>query len=111
VFEQQNQFLFFQEEAKRLRGCLLEGDQLATILKNTSYYDKELATVILHGQANGILSSELMEYSNLIIDEFEETFTFWLRILQPAIMMFIGLFVVLLYVAIMLPIYGMIQTI
>lgn len=111
VFEQQKQFLFFQEEAKRLRGCLLEGDQLATILKNTSYYDKELATVILHGQANGILSSELMEYSNLIIDEFEETFTFWLRILQPAIMMFIGLFVVLLYVAIMLPIYGMIQTI
>lgn len=111
VFEQQKQLIFFQEEAKRIRACLLEGDQLAAILKNTTYYDKVLATVILHGQANGILSSELMEYSSLIIDEFEETFTFWLRILQPSIMLFIGLFVVLLYLAVMLPIYGMIQTI
>ncbi|EKN63985.1 competence type IV pilus assembly protein ComGB [Schinkia azotoformans] len=111
VFEQQKPFKFFHEEAKRLRACLLEGDQLAAILKNTTYYDKELATVILHGQANGILSSELIEYSNLIIDEFEETFTFWLRTLQPAIMLLIGLFVILLYMAVMLPIYGMIQTI
>lgn len=111
VFEQQKPFVFFQEEAKRLRACLLEGDQLAAILKNTTYYDNELATVILHGQANGMLSSVLIEYSNLIIDEFEETFTFWLRILQPAIMLLIGLFVVLLYMAVMLPIYGMIQTI
>lgn len=111
VFEQQKTFVFFLEEAKRLRACLLEGDQLAVILKNTNYYDKELATVILHGQANGILSSELIDYSHLILEEFEETFTFWLRILQPAIMIFIGLFIVLLYLAVMLPIYGMIQTI
>lgn len=110
VFEKQSHILFFQEEAKRIRSFLLDGDRLPAILKNTTYYDKELATVIVHGQANGILSSELLEYSSLIIEEFEEKFTTWLRILQPTIMLLIGLLVVLLYLAIMLPIYGTLQS-
>ncbi|HHY73029.1 MAG TPA: type II secretion system F family protein [Bacillus bacterium] len=110
VFVQQSHMPFFQEEGIRISALLLEGDDLATILKNTIYYDKELATVIIHGQANGILSSELLEYSGLLIEEFDETFTFWLRVLQPTIMAFLGIFIVLLYVAVMYPIYGMMQS-
>lgn len=110
VFDSQGQIPFFQEEAKRLRAFLVEGDELATILQNTTYYDKELAPVIIHGQANGILSNELLEYSSMILDEFEETFAFWLRILQPTMMLLIAVTIVVLYAAVMLPIYGMMQT-
>ncbi|WP_458412505.1 competence type IV pilus assembly protein ComGB [Schinkia sp. CFF1] len=110
VFIKQGHIPFFQEEGERIREFLLEGDDLATIIKNTVYYDKELATVIIHGQANGILSKELLEYSSLVLDEFEETFTFWLRILQPTMISLIGIFIITLYISIMLPIYGMMQS-
>ncbi|NSL50351.1 competence type IV pilus assembly protein ComGB [Calidifontibacillus erzurumensis] len=109
VFQSQSQIQFFQEEASRIRSFLVEGDDLADILKNTIYFDKELATVIIHGQANGILARELLEYSRLIIDEFEESFTWWLRILQPTIMAAIGGMIIALYLSIMLPLYGTIQ--
>lgn len=110
VFENQNQIGFFQEEAERIRTFLLEGEQLETILKSTTYYDKELATIIIHGQANGILPSELLDYSRLIMEKFEETLKGWLKVLQPAMLLLVGVMVVLMYLAVMLPIYGMLQT-
>jgi competence protein ComGB len=110
VFEEQNHLLFFRDESKRIRKFLIEGEQLENILKATSYYEKECSVIIVHGQANGILAKELLDYSQLIIEQLENTFKMWLRILQPAIITFVGLLVILMYMAVMLPLYGMMQT-
>lgn len=110
VFMEQNHSTFYKEEANRIRMLLLEGEKLESILKASSYYEQELATVIIHGQANSILPDELLVYSKLILDEAEETLKLWLRVLQPTIIIFVGIGVVLMYLAVMLPLFNMIQT-
>lgn len=110
VFNEQNHSMFYKAEASRIRMLLLEGERLENILRATSYYERELATVIVHGQANSILSDELLVYSKLILEEAEDTFQFWMSVFQPAIIIFLGIGVVLMYLAVMLPIFRMIQT-
>ncbi|WP_102345601.1 competence type IV pilus assembly protein ComGB [Bacillus sp. Marseille-P3661] len=110
VFEEQDHLLFFNAESKRIRKFLLEGEQLEKILKVTPYYEDELSTIIIHGQANGLLVNELLDYSQIVIDRLEGSFKLWLRLLQPMVIIFVGLLVILMYLAIMLPLYGMMQT-
>ncbi|WP_017755769.1 competence type IV pilus assembly protein ComGB [Calidifontibacillus oryziterrae] len=110
VFAEQNHIKFYKAEANRIRMLLLEGESLENILRETSYYERDLAAVIVHGQANSILSDELLVYSKLLLEQVEEAFSLTLRIIQPAIIILIGIGVVLMYLAIMLPLFTMIQS-
>ncbi|RAK22373.1 competence-related pilin export protein ComGB [Anoxybacillus vitaminiphilus] len=109
VFEKQTNLPMLQLEADRMKKQLAKGEKLDWIIQSRKYYEKELALVIRHGQSNGELAKELLHYSQFVLQRIEETLERWLRVIQPLFFSIIGLLVVLMYLAILLPMFQVIN--
>jgi competence protein ComGB len=109
VFEKQTNLPILQLEADMIKKQLAKGEKLDCIIQSRKYYEKELALVIRHGQSNGELAKELLHYSQFVLQRMEETLESWLRVVQPLLFSFIGLLVVLMYLAILLPMFQVIN--
>jgi competence protein ComGB len=109
VFEKQTNVPFLQTEAKAIKTLLAKGEKFDCIIQSRKYYEKELALVIRHGQSNGELAKELFHYSQFALQRMEETIEKWIRLFQPLLFSLVGLLVVLMYLAILLPMFKVIQ--
>jgi competence protein ComGB len=109
VFEKQKNLPFLRAEAVVIKEQLAKGEKLDYIIRSRKYYEKELALVIRHGQSNGELAKELFHYSQFVLQRIEEKLEKWLRIIQPLLFSFVGLLVVLMYLAILLPMFQVIN--
>ncbi|MDX8359609.1 competence type IV pilus assembly protein ComGB [Cytobacillus sp. IB215316] len=109
IFEQQYHLAFFQIEAARIRQQLTSGECLEAIIKSRPYFEKELALVISHGQSNGNLANELYHYSQYTLLRIEEKVMSFLNILQPALFISVGMIVVFIYLAIMIPMFQLVK--
>ncbi|WP_369902627.1 competence type IV pilus assembly protein ComGB [Bacillus manliponensis] len=101
---------FFQYEAIYIKDLLTKGEQLDCILMNRRYYEIELSFIMTHGQANGNLAAELRDYSEMIMEKTEEKMNKTLFIIQPILFACIGLTVVLMYLAMIMPMFQMMDT-
>ncbi|WJE51700.1 competence type IV pilus assembly protein ComGB [Bacillus cereus] len=108
---EQKHHLFFQCEATRIEELLIAGEQLDSIILKSSYYERELSYVIAHGQANGNLATELGDYSELTIEKMEGKIQRILVIIQPLLFTCIGIIVVLMYLAMIMPMFQMMNSI
>ncbi|WP_306475029.1 competence type IV pilus assembly protein ComGB [Bacillus pseudomycoides] len=102
---------FFQCEATRIEELLIAGEQLDSIIMKSGYYERELSYVIAHGQANGNLATELGDYSELTIEKMEGKIQRILVIIQPLLFTCIGIIVVLMYLAMIMPMFQMMNSI
>ncbi|MES5956742.1 competence type IV pilus assembly protein ComGB [Bacillus fungorum] len=102
---------FFQYEAGRIERQLIAGEPLQSIIAKSGYYEKELSYIITHGQANGNLAIELGDYSNLIMEKMEQKIKHMLVIIQPILFTCIGGIVVLMYLAMIMPMFQMMNSI
>ncbi|MDM5189954.1 competence type IV pilus assembly protein ComGB [Bacillus sp. DX4.1] len=102
---------FFQCEAARIEESLIAGEQLDSIIMKSRYYERELSYVIAHGQANGNLATELGDYSELTIEKMEGKVNRILVIIQPLLFTCIGVIVVLMYLAMIMPMFQMMNSI
>ncbi|MCT4572040.1 type II secretion system F family protein, partial [Bacillus thuringiensis] len=98
-------------EANRIERQLIGGEQLQSIIAKSGYYEKELSYVITHGQANGNLGIELGDYSDLIMEKIERKIKHMLVIIQPILFTCIGGIVVLMYLAMIMPMFQMMNSI
>lgn len=110
IFERQNHSPFFQQEAIDIKFRLLSGESLEQIMQNRKLYQQELTAVIKHGQMNGMLSDELALYAEMLLRKLEELIVKMLNIIQPVIFTAVGIIVLLMFLAIMLPMIQFIQT-
>ena len=108
---EQKHHLFFQHEAARIEDRLIAGEQLDSIIMKSGYYESELSYVIAHGQINGSLATELGDYSELIIEKMEGKINRILVIIQPLLFTCIGIIVVLMYLAMIMPMFQMMNSI
>ncbi|WP_303660191.1 competence type IV pilus assembly protein ComGB [Bacillus cereus] len=102
---------FFQCEAARIEALLIAGEQLDSIIMKSNYYERELSYVIAHGQANGNLATELGDYSELTIEKMEGKIQRILIVIQPVLFTCIGIIVVLMYLAMIMPMFQMMNSI
>lgn len=102
---------FFQYEAGRIERQLIAGEPLQSIIAKSGYYEEELSYIITHGQANGNLAIELGDYSNLIMEKMEHKVKRMLVIIQPILFTCIGGIVVLMYLAMIMPMFQMMNSI
>jgi competence protein ComGB len=109
VFEKQTNLPILQLEADRMKKQLAKGEKLESVIQSRKYYEKELSLVIRHGQSNGELAKELLHYSQFVFQRIEETLERWIRVIQPLLFSLIGLLVILMYLAILLPIFQVIN--
>ncbi|KYG38981.1 competence protein ComG [Bacillus gaemokensis] len=102
---------FFQYEAVRIEERLIAGEQLDSIIMKSGYYESELSYVIAHGQVNGGLATELGDYSELTVEKMEGKINRILVVIQPFLFTCIGIIVVLMYLAMIMPMFQMMNSI
>jgi competence protein ComGB len=107
VFERQESLPFLRAEGKRIKDKLAKGLPLDGIIAVCNYYEQELALVIRHGQSNGELGKELNHYSEILFQTFEERLEALLKLIQPLLLSFVGMLVICMYLAILLPMFSM----
>lgn len=110
IFERQTYSPFFQQEATDIKFRLLSGESLENIMQQRHLYQNELTAIIKHGQMNGMLADELTIYTDILFRKIEEFITKTLNVIQPLIFTIVGLIVLLMFLAVMLPMLQFIQT-
>ncbi|SFA45017.1 competence-related pilin export protein ComGB [Parageobacillus thermantarcticus] len=107
VFARQEKLPFLQEEGKGMKEQLVKGITLDAIIASRMYYEQELALVVRHGQSNGELAKELSHYGEFIFQTMEERIERSMKFIQPILLSFVGVLVICMYLAILLPMFSM----
>ncbi|WP_062048106.1 competence type IV pilus assembly protein ComGB [Bacillus sp. JCM 19034] len=105
--EEQPYVAFLQVEGKRLLDGLRSGFPLAELVKESHLYEKEFSAVIANGLRTGYIATDLLHYSHILYTELERIIQKWLRRIQPIMFMVVGVIVLLLFIATLLPVYEM----
>lgn len=109
VFEQNRHESFSRELGKEIIMKLAAGQDFDSAVGEYPFFEEELQRIIRHGQKNGKLDQELYFYSRHCLNELEEKTEKMMKTVQPVIYSFIGLLVVSLYLAILLPMFQMMK--
>lgn len=105
LFEANSRQPLYAALAKKLKKELMTGIKLEASLQTFSFFEKEFALIVKHGQENGKLDQELYIYSQHCMGIIEEKTEKSLKVLQPLLYVFIGTLIVSLYLAILLPMF------
>ncbi len=111
LMEKQKHHPFFQHEANTIKQMLINGERFETVVADRAYYEKQLIYVIMHGQANGTLAKELSDYSDMVMERLEAHISRLFEVIQPLLFAVVGITVVILYLAMLLPMFKMIHSI
>ncbi|RSK53413.1 competence type IV pilus assembly protein ComGB [Bacillus canaveralius] len=109
LFEQNSQQPLYKQAGAEIKRKLIGGERLETILASLPIFEKELATIIKHGQENGRLDKELYFYSRFCLERLEALTEKTLKILQPLLYLLIGLLIVSMYLAVLLPMFHLLD--
>lgn len=109
VFKNHDRMGYFRLEANRAITMLERGETLDRTLLENPVFLGELAYVVDHGQSNGRLDIELFHYSQWLLDQIEAKMKKLLVIIQPTLFFFIGIFILLMFAAILIPIFSLIN--
>ena len=103
VFESQTHHEYLSMLAKKMKSDLVDGKKFEDIVLSVPFLNNSLATVVIHGQKNGKLSQQLLDYSESLLQSQQKKLEKLLKRLQPILLMFVGLFIMFLYVSIFIP--------
>ncbi|KAF0818408.1 MULTISPECIES: competence type IV pilus assembly protein ComGB [unclassified Cytobacillus] len=109
LFEKNDKQPFYSALGKAVKIKLREGNKLEDILMSFPFFEKELANIIRHGQKNGRLDQELTFFSRHCLRKMEENTEKLLKIIQPTLYMFIGFLIVSMYLAVLLPMFHLLE--
>ena len=98
---------FFRDEAVALERKLTHGSALEELIAKRPFYLKELVAVINNGNAYGRLGWMLSDYSHLILKKMEGKIKRAMSYIQPIFFLLFGGLIILLFLAMMLPIFNM----
>lgn len=100
-----------REIAHQMIERLQEGDTLDSICGTIKIFMTDFERVISHGQKNGLLGEELLYYSKMLISEMEMKTERYIKVVQPLMFGIVAILVILLYLAILMPMISLMNTI
>ncbi|MCL6573678.1 MAG: type II secretion system F family protein, partial [Bacillus sp. (in: Bacteria)] len=109
LFENNQRQPFYSQLAKEIKCKLVTGEKLETILASFSFLEKEFPRIVKHGQENGKLEQELLFFSKHCVTNMEEMIEKSFKTIQPILYLFIGLLVLSMYLAILLPMFHLLD--
>ncbi|QCJ43456.1 type II secretion system F family protein [Bacillus sp. S3] len=109
LFEKNGRQPFYSRVAEEIKIKLVTGEKLESILAAFSFFEKEFPMIIKHGQENGKLEQELLFFSKHCVTNMEEMIEKSLKTIQPLLYLFIGFLVVSMYLAILLPMFHLLD--
>ncbi|OZM57663.1 hypothetical protein CIB95_04640 [Lottiidibacillus patelloidae] len=111
IFSKQQYVLFIANETERINKRLKNGEKIEDAIISSNFFEKELAKVISHGQANSKLPEDLLQYSNLLQEDLQKAMNKGISLLQPLAFLIIGFVICSLFVTVILPVFQMVQAI
>lgn len=105
LFEKHHEQPFYQQIGVEIKRKLVMGEKLTLILRSFPYFEKDLVNIVMHGQKNGRLDKELYFYSRHCLERLEDKTERWLKIIQPMLFLIIGMLIISMYLAILLPMF------
>ncbi len=109
IFEKNHRQPFYSKLGIEIKKKLLTGEKLESILACFPFFEKEFAMIIKHGQENGKLEQELLFFSQHCVLNMEEQIEKCIKMIQPVLYLFIGFLVVSMYLAILLPMFNLLD--
>lgn len=109
LFEKNSQQPFYGQICTEIKQRLSSGENLEAIIRKLGIFEKDLSNIIKHGQEKGKLSQELSFYSKHCVSILEEKTEKWLKIIQPSLYVLIALLVISMYLAILLPMFHLLD--
>lgn len=109
LFEKNHDQPFYQQIGIAIKTKLVMGEQLTDILANLTYFEADMVHIVAHGQKNGRLDKELFFYSRHCLQLAENKMERWLKLIQPVLYSIIGLLIVSMYLAILLPMFKLLE--
>ncbi|MCO8235670.1 MULTISPECIES: competence type IV pilus assembly protein ComGB [Streptococcus] len=101
--EQQSQL--FREIGQDLEQSLSNGQSFHEHIKAYAFFKRELSLIVEYGQVKSKLGSELTVYAAECWEDFFSRVNRAMQLIQPLVFLFVALMVVLIYAAMLLPIY------
>jgi competence protein ComGB len=105
LFEKNEKQPFYSSLGKEIKQKLVSGEKLEDILSAFSFFEKEFPMMVKHGQENGKLEQELLFFGQHCVANMEELLEKSLKTIQPILYLCIGFLVVSMYLAILLPMF------
>lgn len=98
---------YLAKVAEILQKRIVYGESLSTAIQQEPYFYKGFYVHVLHGEQGGNLGRELQIYSEFLIERTENTIQRSLALVQPLLFVVIALCILGAYLAILLPMYKM----
>jgi competence protein ComGB len=95
------------EIAKNVKEQVIFGESFHTAVGRTEGLMEQLSAFAKHGADSGYLPKELQIYSEHLSETIDEKLTKALALLQPALFSIIAICILAAYLALLLPVYGM----
>lgn len=110
IFMNQNKIPFFRDEVQYLISDLQQGESLVNVLRNRTFFTPEFANIVLHGQQQSQLDKELSIYSEMLFQQLESKAKRFIMIVQPSIFMVVGVIVIVMFAALFMPMFELINS-
>ena len=99
-----NNNYYLKDNLLEVKKSLLAGNNIATALKRLNLYNERFSILITAGEESGYLSENLLQISKILKQDFEYKLKKLISLLEPLTVVFLGLIVAFVVVAIYLPI-------
>lgn len=109
LFEGHERHAFDRHLGGELREYLSTGSSFEDIFSQYKFFEKELPLIVKHGQENGKLDQELHFFSKFCMEKLEGKTEKLFKIIQPILYSFIGMIIVSMYLAILLPMFQLLN--
>lgn len=104
IMQEQGNSLF-REIGQDLEQSLQNGREFSKVVQNYPFFRRELGLIIEYGEVKSKLGSELEVYSEKTWESFFARVNQTMNLVQPLVFIFVALLIVLLYAAMLLPMY------
>ena len=95
----------FREIGFDLEKSLQNGNEFSKVVQNYPFFRRELGLIIEYGEIKSKLGSELEIYAEKTWESFFARVNRTMNLVQPLVFIFVALLIVLLYAAMLLPMY------
>ncbi|MFJ5768624.1 competence type IV pilus assembly protein ComGB [Psychrobacillus sp. NPDC093180] len=107
ISQQEHKALQFM--AEQMKHKIVHGESFSKSVLLLDYFTEDFHHFVVHGENSGYLGRELTLYSEFLSDRIETKLSRYLSILQPTLFFILAVFIIGAYLAILLPIYEMIN--
>jgi competence protein ComGB len=109
LFEKHVKQPFDRQLGREMQEQLSTGESFDDILTQYKFFERELPFIVKHGQENGKLDEELLFYSRHCISLLATKTDKCFKIIQPILYSIIGIIIISMYLAILLPMFQLLD--